>query len=566
MKQTEEKVYWYGLTVVCMMAVCFLYCVFHTNTQNTHLPFGDKSLQDFPKGWTTSDHKQVSLTDLQDVLKGTSETITVSRKIPDILGEAVGLNFRSKNINFVVYINNQEVYRFEPQLNNIVGKSYGSCFHYIPIREDMAGGMIAIVATPAYADNGCFFNMMVLGDSGEYYQTFMRSHFWVFLVCVIIMVFGVITLLLPITMRGTKMVESNLNALGIFALMLGCWTGMQTLVPQMLMGYMLILHGLNYLILIFLPYPAMRFVNSLMIHPKKRYDRIIFWMVIGEFVICVMLNYFHISDYHESLKLVHLCLAFTMLFFIYLYMQNQKAVKREQGAQHKDRSILTAFVILSIFVMLDLFRYVAADNGVDDAGFYGRIGLLVFIIILFLRTIIKMIDYMKKATKTEIMEQIAYTDSLTKLPNRAAFVKKEEELQKAIEAGELSKVLVCQLDINDLKLANDTFGHAYGDVLIKKAAEVIQQSFGDAGFCYRVGGDEFTVFLTKEPVEESYRACIAALEEKERLYNECTEAKMPLSIAYGECCMDKEGKNSMEEAEQKADQLMYQMKKRKGSR
>jgi diguanylate cyclase (GGDEF)-like protein len=76
-------------------------------------------------------------------------------------------------------------------------------------------------------------------------------------------------------------------------------------------------------------------------------------------------------------------------------------------------------------------------------------------------------------------------DTLTGLYNRAAFDKASKQLKGK------KKFSVIVMDINNFKEINDTYGHEYGDNVLKEVAAIIRGSFDDNCSCYRVGGDEF---------------------------------------------------------------------------
>lgn len=93
-------------------------------------------------------------------------------------------------------------------------------------------------------------------------------------------------------------------------------------------------------------------------------------------------------------------------------------------------------------------------------------------------------------TKNKEIRYIAYHDCLTQLPNRANFyVRLAEELQ-----GQSCGAVVF-VDLDDLKMVNDAFGHTYGDALIQTAGTCIASAVGPQAFIARLGGDEFTVLL-----------------------------------------------------------------------
>lgn len=84
----------------------------------------------------------------------------------------------------------------------------------------------------------------------------------------------------------------------------------------------------------------------------------------------------------------------------------------------------------------------------------------------------------------------ASTDALTGLPNRRAVVRK---LGEAMARGE--PVAVLALDLDHFKEANDAFGHAAGDELLRLAAQRITSEMREGDVVGRIGGDEFVAYL-----------------------------------------------------------------------
>lgn len=92
--------------------------------------------------------------------------------------------------------------------------------------------------------------------------------------------------------------------------------------------------------------------------------------------------------------------------------------------------------------------------------------------------------------KNKEIQYIAYHDCLTNLPNRASFYKR-----LAQELYQQTTGAVIFIDLDDLKMVNDAFGHAYGDALIQAAGNCIAAAVGSQAFIARLGGDEFTLLL-----------------------------------------------------------------------
>src|SRR5665647_2949352 len=105
--------------------------------------------------------------------------------------------------------------------------------------------------------------------------------------------------------------------------------------------------------------------------------------------------------------------------------------------------------------------------------------------------VIRNIGKRKKAERQVLY--ISYHDQLTGLYNRRFY---EEELNRLDTKRNLPLTIVMG-DVNGLKLINDSLGHAMGDELLKKTAEVIKKGCRADDIIARLGGDEFVVVLPK---------------------------------------------------------------------
>lgn len=103
-------------------------------------------------------------------------------------------------------------------------------------------------------------------------------------------------------------------------------------------------------------------------------------------------------------------------------------------------------------------------------------------------------DVTEKRRAEERISHMAHHDTLTDLPNRAAFnAYFAATLAKAAASGDRFTIL--SIDLNRFKETNDVYGHAAGDVLLQEAARRLQAAAGGA-FVARIGGDEFTLVAT----------------------------------------------------------------------
>ena len=97
--------------------------------------------------------------------------------------------------------------------------------------------------------------------------------------------------------------------------------------------------------------------------------------------------------------------------------------------------------------------------------------------------------------KNRLLEELALTDPLTKLPNRRAIEDwARRQLSGAARHG--FPFWVVLIDLDHFKRVNDTYGHDAGDMVLKRFGEVLKTNTRLSDICGRIGGEEFLQVLT----------------------------------------------------------------------
>ncbi len=116
-------------------------------------------------------------------------------------------------------------------------------------------------------------------------------------------------------------------------------------------------------------------------------------------------------------------------------------------------------------------------------------------------------DISERKAAEERVQFLAYYDSLTELPQRALLQDRMEiALAAARRRGE--KIALMFIDLDQFKPINDSFGHWFGDLLLRQAAKRIQDCGRGQDTVARVGGDEFVVLLSS--AQDAVDAAVAA--------------------------------------------------------
>ncbi len=109
------------------------------------------------------------------------------------------------------------------------------------------------------------------------------------------------------------------------------------------------------------------------------------------------------------------------------------------------------------------------------------------------RNAIPLIEYVGRYERAK---EMSYTDGMTGVYNHRYFKKRlAEELQRAARYGRSLALLI--LDVDDLKIINDNYGHPAGDKLLISLANILSDSVRSIDLISRYGGDEFCVIMSE---------------------------------------------------------------------
>lgn len=161
-------------------------------------------------------------------------------------------------------------------------------------------------------------------------------------------------------------------------------------------------------------------------------------------------------------------------------------------------------------------------------------------------------QYAKVLESEKELKYLSFHDSMTGLYNRTYL---NQLLEQKI-AEDIN--IVFMFDIDKLKYANDNFGHAEGDKLIKSFADVLKQAFREDDLTARIGGDEFVAF-TYEGNQETAKSIVKRINNLIKLNNKNRQDKhLNLNVSTGYAVNN--NNQSIEELMKKADDLMYKNK------
>jgi diguanylate cyclase (GGDEF)-like protein len=159
--------------------------------------------------------------------------------------------------------------------------------------------------------------------------------------------------------------------------------------------------------------------------------------------------------------------------------------------------------------------------------------------------------------RVEELDELAHQDSLIKLPNRRGFMRELERLCARVgRYGNAAAMLF--VDLDGLKMINDTFGHRAGDESLIQVAELLTAGVRRGDVVARIGGDEFGILLENASEESAHETAARLIE----LICGCEFThdgdELPLSVAIGVGMID--GNDTPEAVMAHADEEMYRRK------
>lgn len=169
----------------------------------------------------------------------------------------------------------------------------------------------------------------------------------------------------------------------------------------------------------------------------------------------------------------------------------------------------------------------------------------------------------KEITDRKQMEEqlraLSLTDELTGLHNRRGFFTLvQQELRMASRLGK--SALLFAVDMDDLKVINDTCGHQAGDQALRGAVDITRRCFRESDIIARIGGDEFVVFMIEYvPIDPDQLA--RRLKDIINIYNSQGANPYTLSLSIGWYRYDPKNPITIEELMHRADRNMYERKR-----
>lgn len=161
--------------------------------------------------------------------------------------------------------------------------------------------------------------------------------------------------------------------------------------------------------------------------------------------------------------------------------------------------------------------------------------------------------------KNVVLDSLSKSDGLTGILNRRGFFREGERFLERAQA-EGRRTMAAYVDMNNLKVINDRYGHEDGDFSLKLIGEMLSAFVGDNGIVGRIGGDEFAciAFYGQPDEGEDFKK---RLYEEFQQYNRGSEKSYNVTVSAGIHVLGETEGETLQEALALADLMLYEEKK-----
>ena len=434
-------------------------------------------------------------------------------------------------------------------------KLFGKVTRFVPIPDGAYGSDIVIEMTAMQDQAHAFLMPIYLMDAGTSWHYPLEENVLFFLLFLSTLVLLVVALVLLVAWWHVKLVRRGI-ALAIFSISFIVW----------MMGYQGMLPILSadpyqnacveYGALFFLPLP---FLTYLLLAEqdegrRRTYGVLRIWFG-ALLVFAVSFQATGVCSMKTLLPLLHITIFVAVLLVVWH--------RFHPLGKEPVWDILFRYGFLATFasVVLGMIQFYLVNYfGFSAQLFFANkviaSGLLIFLLTIIFCYVYRFVGQVMHSQENRIYKRMALQDMLTGLLSRAGVF-------DAVRSLRLSdRYAVLFFDVNGLKEANDLYGHATGDRLLRVTAAILEDIFQPAGsenLCARVGGDEFLVVVRGEDLSRIESLCTAVRHQLESLAGKSGFPK-DTSISCGVSENNPASPKAFEEHIKIADDRMYAAK------
>lgn len=436
---------------------------------------------------------------------------------------------------------------------NLDDAMYKSHYSRVAIDKNYSGSKLTIKYTAADRVQIRSIPIISITDMNKSYVNYIHNNLIKISMAVILIFTGIVLIIFEVIQRNYAKSYVKMFILALCSISAGAW--ILSLIRFMnIFGFPLYLtYWLEYISLFltvsFATY-YFSYTDGINSRIKKGFRYSARFQIIF-ILIASILNLSSLVSFHAILPLYHVFIIAGIIIIACMY------IKRIRKPHISEIVITGAIVIVLLVTLMDFYGYYFVNSEYTFSNSIMSYLVIILISILVADYIYSFVKMYTDKVQLISLENMAYTDAITKLANR----NKCEKYFHEINEKSIGKFEIIMFDINGLKYVNDTFGHQYGDELIENFAKALKNVFVyDDIFVGRMGGDEFVAIIEEDKIEKT-QEYLDNLNKYTEYINECNIYKYTIKYSYGISICDRTRNNDIWKSFSKADSSMYQMKR-----
>lgn len=534
-----QKRLWIALIVCGMLALVFCRWVYTQSTSRESLDFDDTAR-------------------LETIWDSEGEVRIENAVLPEEFRGKCSLLFKTTHIGIEILLDGKEIYQYGKEEKTFdFMKSPGSCWHIVDVPENSAGKKLEVRSLPAYS--GYYGNDLVIffGTRGECVLRILKDSFGILLISCGILFAGTVSLLLFLSSmrKKSKIKADNKNAillnLGIFSLLIAVWSLDQCGFMQFLIPNGRTLYYVDFFSFFLFPVPFLFLVHDICKSKYRKGAIYLSVLFLVNIVAEVILQCAGIIDIFKMLPVTHILMMVTLVYIYVVIHYEAVKLKNEAACEFK-----YPLYIIMAFGAMELIMYYLRE--LKKTSVFIPLGTMVFIGMLIWIQVSRYYEQYVRKQKLVYLQKIANMDMLTEAMNRNAYENMIRYLDE--QELELRTTGVVLIDVDDLKMINDTYGHEKGDEALKLCYQCILQAFKNEKNCFRIGGDEFAYVYHREE-KNQIPSCISVLNRI--LKEKACDLSYPLSVSAGYAYYTPDTDIDFKDIVRRSDTMLYRQKRRK---
>ena len=436
---------------------------------------------------------------------------------------------------------------------NLDDAMYKSHYSRVAIDKNYSGSKLTIKYTAADRVQIRSIPIISITDMNKSYVNYIHNNLIKISMAVILIFTGIVLIIFEVIQRNYAKSYVKMFILALCSISAGAW--ILSLIRFMnIFGFPLYLtYWLEYISLFltvsFATY-YFSYTDGINSRIKKGFRYSARFQIIF-ILIASILNLSSLVSFHAILPLYHVFIIAGIIIIACMY------IKRIRKPHISEIVITGAIVIVLLVTLMDFYGYYFVNSEYTFSNSIMSYLVIILISILVADYIYSFVKMYTDKVQLISLENMAYTDAITKLANR----NKCEKYFHEINEKSIGKFEIIMFDINGLKYVNDTFGHQYGDELIENFAKALKNVFVyDDIFVGRMGGDEFVAIIEEDKIEKT-QEYLDNLNKYTEYINESNIYKYTIKYSYGISICDRTRNNDIWKSFSKADSSMYQMKR-----